>query len=426
MRWPWQKEAKSSTFLTLDGGGTVAAGLPPFASSLMLAGTEGAARSSSSLMAIVNWAMTQGSEPPLNVERRNSEGEWELAEGHPAQALLLRPDPDNIKASFSQLMQICMESLVICGNAYFYKLRAEGSGRVLGITPIRAASVNPRTEGGRLVGYQINLSGGQYITVPPEDVVHVMDGQDPTDPFIGRSRLKEAAAPVATDREIAAYTLAITKSPAPSYLVSPKDLEIGFTTDHAQEIKQKLLETTTGARAGGAVVPTIPMSMEKLSYSPDEMALDRIQAAIDAKLAAIFGLPAMVVGFQVGLERSTFANYAEAREAAVEQFLIPKWRLIEDALTLQLGPDFWGDDPSYRFAFAYSDIRALSDDTDALYKRTTEAFLANAISRGDWKRAVGMNPNPDDDLIYAYMLKGTDLQTLMAGVVAGKRADVPG
>jgi hypothetical protein len=37
-----------------------------------------------------------------------------------------------------------------------------------------------------------------------------------------------------------------------------------------------------------------------------------------------------------------------------------------------------------------------------------------------------MKPLPEDEGVYFWMLKGTDMQSLMAGVVAGKRNDVPG
>lgn len=423
--WPFAKEKKGISFLTGIEGGTVAAGLPPFTPTLMLAGTEADARRSSSLMAIVNWIMRQGAEPGMYVWKRNADGDWEKAPEHPAQKIINRPDPESPKVSMSLLMQVFMESLALGGNAYSYKLRS-ASGQVIGQTAIRGASIKPKKEAGRLVGYQINLSSGQYVTVPPEDVIHVMEGQDPEEPLLGRSRLKEAAAPIVTDKDLGAYILAITKSPAPSVIISPKNGEDGFGQEQAEAVKNSYMAAGSGNRAGGAIVPSIPMSVDKISYSPDEMMLDRIQAAVDAKLAAIFGLPAMVVGLQVGLERSTFSNYAEAREAAVEQLLIPLWRLIEEAFTLQLGPDFWGDDPNYKFGFDYDSVRALSADVNEVWDRATKAFLANAFDRATWKREVGMKPLPEDEGVFAYMLKGTDMQSLMAGVVAGKRSDVPG
>lgn len=401
------------------------AGLAPFTPTLMLAGTEADARRSSSLMAIVNWIMRQGAEPGMYVWKRNADGDWEKAPEHPAQKIINRPDPESPKVSMSLLMQVFMESLALGGNAYSYKLRS-ASGQVIGQTAIRCASIKPKKEGGKLVGYQINLSSGQYVTVPPEDVVHVMEGQDPEEPLLGRSRLKEAAGPAITDKDLAAYTLSLLKSPAPSALITLRNPEDSLSPEQAKSLSDSYTSAAAGNRAGSVVVPTLPVDLKEISYSPDKLVLDRIQAAVDAKLAAIFGLPAMVVGLQVGLERSTFSNYAEAREAAVEQLLIPLWRLIEEAFTLQLGPDFWGDDPNYKFGFDYGSVRALSADVNEVWERATKGFLAGTLSRADWKRAVGMKPLPEDEGVFAYMLKGTDMQTLMAGVVAGKRSDVPG
>ena len=423
MRWPWQKAEAKSTFLTMSEGGLVQAGLPPFAASLMLNGSEAEARRSSTVMAIINFARTQGSEPTLGVYK-NVEGEWQPDPGHPANALIRRPDPENNKVTFKELMGVKMEGLAMMGEGYAYKLRST-SGRVIGLTAIRSVSIAPKSERGKLVGFQITLATGETLVVPPDDIVQVKDGQSLKDPLRGYCRLTEIAHPTATDREIAAFSLALTKSPAPSLLVSAKEANM-MNPDQVDALKKRLVENSSGNRAGAAVASSIPLDVQKIGYSPDEMVLDRLQAMSDAKICAVFGIPAVVVGLPVGLDRMTYNNMREARRAALEDFLIPKWTLIEEALTMQLGPDFWGDDPNYKFAFDLDNLRALSEDMDAIYKRATDSFLANAIDRATWKTEVGMKPMPEDAGVYSYMLKGTDMQTLMAGVVAGKRNDVPG
>jgi HK97 family phage portal protein len=425
MRLPWRKEKKSSTFLTLDGPTTVHAGQPPFALPLVRAGNEAEARQSSAVMSIVNWAVTNCAEPLLKVYKRNGD-EWEVDAKNPANEIIRRPDPENNKRNHRWLNQVAFESLTLMGESFYYKLRGQGSGRVVGLIPIRAASVAPVAEGGMLTGYRITLSGGRMMTVPPEDVVHVMDGQDPANEFRGRSRLKELGMAVGTDISVMAYIYALVKSPAPSYAINPKNPEDEFQDTQAQDLKEGFTSMASGNRAGSAIVSTLPIDVQRIGFSPDEMMIDEIKAYVDANAASVLGLPAMVVGLQIGLERSTFSNYAEARTAAVEDFLIPKWSMIAAAMTEQLGPDFWGDSQDYEFRYDLSEIRALQDDEDALTERMVKLFTASAIDRATLKRELGMKPLPEDEGVYFWMLKGTDMQSLMAGVVAGKRNDVPG
>jgi hypothetical protein len=277
-----------------------------------------------------------------------------------------------------------------------------------------------------LTGYRITLSGGKMMTVPPEDIVHVMDGQDPANEFRGRSRLKELGMAVGTDISTMAYIYALVKSPAPSYAINPKNSEDEFQDAQAQALKEGFTNMTSGNRAGSAIVSSLPIDVQRIGFSPDEMMIDKIKAYVDANAASVLGLPAMVVGLQIGLERSTFSNYAEARTAAVEDFLIPKWSMIAAAMTEQLGPDFWGDSMDYEFRYDLSEIRALQDDEDALTERVVKMFNAGMVDRATALRELGMKPEATDVGFYSYMMKGTDMQSLMAGVVAGKRNDVPG
>jgi HK97 family phage portal protein len=425
MRLPWRKEKKSSTFLTLDGPTTVHAGMPPFSLPLVRGGSEAEARQSPGVMAIVNWITRNGVEPKLKVYRRKGD-DWEVDPVHPANEIIRRPDPENSKINHRLLNQVSLESLTLMGESFIYKLRGENSSRVLGLLPVRAASVAPVVAGGALTGYRISLANKQTVVVEPDDVIHVMDGQDPNDPFRGRSKLKEAGMPMGSDIGAAAYVYSLVKSPAPSYSINPKNSEDEFQDAQAQALKDGFTSMASGNRAGSAIVSSLPIDVQRIGFSPDEMMIDKIKAYVDANLASIFGLPAMVAGYQIGLERSTFSNYAEARQAAVEDLLIPMWSMIAAAMTEQLGPDFWGDSQDYEFRYDLSEIRALQDDEDALTERVVKLFTASAIDRATLKRELGMKPMPEDEGVYFWMLKGTDMQSLMAGVVAGKRNDVPG
>ena len=90
-------------------------------------------------------------------------------------------------------------------------------------------------------------------------------------------------------------------------------------------IMGKLLESarlvqqaTTGANAGGVVFPSVPLDVQTLGFSPEQMSLEQMPKLPEERITAVLGIPAITVGVGAGLDQATYANFREAREAAVE------------------------------------------------------------------------------------------------------------
>jgi phage portal protein BeeE len=139
------------------------------------------------------------------------------------------------------------------------------------------------------------------------------------------------------------------------------------------------------------------MKAERFGLSPEEMALDKILRLPEQRITAVFGVPAIVVGLGAGLERSTFANFKEAREAFTETVLVPLWRELAETITTQLGPDF-GLKPGQRFEYDISEVRALQEDVTALYTRTISAYKEGVLTLQESRQALGQDPEPQGDL----------------------------
>jgi hypothetical protein len=102
-------------------------------------------------------------------------------------------------------------------------------------------------------------------------------------------------------------------------------------------------------------------------------------------------VPAVVVGLGAGLARSTFANFAEARESAAESNLVPTWRLMAEELNTQLVPDF-GNPDLLVVDFDLSQVRILQTDQNALHQRTREDLLAGLITLDEALQEIGREP----------------------------------
>jgi hypothetical protein len=102
-------------------------------------------------------------------------------------------------------------------------------------------------------------------------------------------------------------------------------------------------------------------------------------------VTAVLGIPAIVAGLGAGLDRSTFTNMAEAREAAYEAGLIPMQRILGEDIRFQLLADF-GDDPfAFRFGFDLSKVRVLQED---LYRQAQRHDLGDPRRLGHGARGA--------------------------------------
>ena len=106
------------------------------------------------------------------------------------------------------------------------------------------------------------------------------------------------------------------------------------------------------------------------------MDLKALRRIPEERVTAVFGLPAIVAGLGAGLDRSTFANFKEAREAAYESNIIPTQRLLGAELKTQLLADFVGETDTWDLEFDLARVRVLQEDEDAKHTRARGDFAA--------------------------------------------------
>ena len=95
-------------------------------------------------------------------------------------------------------------------------------------------------------------------------------------------------------------------------------------------------------------------------------------------MTAVLGVPAIVAGLGAGLDRSTFTNFSEAREAAYESQIIPSQGVFGEDLRHQLLPNFEPDPEAFEVGFALSRVRVLQED------RMKQAGRLNTMVAGGW------------------------------------------
>jgi HK97 family phage portal protein len=279
------------------------------------------------------------------------------------------------------------------GNAYELKVRDATDDRVLSLWWAPSWSLEPRRREGSedfVSYYEYKPTPNERYELRPEDVIHHRYGFDPDNPMKGRSPLKAVLREIYTDEEAASYTATLLKNlGVPGVIISPGE-DVDVEDDDGEAIKQEFRNRFTAESRGEPLVLKANATITRLSFSPQELNLRDIRKLPEERVTGVLGLPAIVAGMGAGLDRSTFANYAEAREAGYEENIVPTQGAWSDDYDIQLLPDFVGDPELFHVDYDLSDVRVLQEDESKIWERYGGAFAKGAITLRRFYQGVGL------------------------------------
>lgn len=355
---------------------------------------------SSTVAAPVQWVGRTFPEAPPKIWREDADGQEERVRDHPMLRLLQRP---NGFFTGPVMWMATTTDWLVDGNAYWLKVRS-GFGDVVELWWTPHWMLQPRGDERTFITHYEYLVNGEVLRVDPADVVHFRNGIDPDDPRKGSSPLRSVLREVFTDDEAANFTAQLLRNMGvPGVVVSPKQWD-GPPPDQAEvnETKSYIKDMFTGDRRGEPLVLGGPTSVEQFGFSPEQLTLKELRRIPEERVTAVLGIPAIVAGLGAGLDRSTFTNMAEAREAAYEAGIIPMQRILAEEIRFQLLAEWLGGDEIWTtfFGFDLSKVRVLQED---LYRQQQRLDLA---VRGGWamvaeaRRAAGYAVDEDRDSIF--------------------------
>ena len=363
---------------------------------------------SSIVMAAVGWIARNFPEAPVRVQRRNDDGELEVATDDVAAdaflELLRRP---NDWYSGPLLWMATLVDYWVRGNAYWVKIRDRSTGgRVVALWWIPSWAIKPKwTEREPSIyvsHYLYQPNDESEIEIPPEDVVHFRWGFDPQNIRLGLSPLGTVLREIFTDEEAASYTGTVLRNlGVPGIVISPGE-DVDLEPEDADAIKEQFRQQFAADRRGDPMVLGATAKVDRVSLSPAELDLRVLRRIPEERVSAVLGVPAIVAGLGAGLDRSTFANFAEAREAGWEENIIPTQRLLAAELEAQLFDDFVDDLEGYLIDFDTSAVRVLQEDENEKWARYGKAASDGLIPISDFRRGVGL---PVDDELHDVYLR---------------------
>ncbi len=352
---------------------------------------------SSLIMAAVNWAGTQFAEPPPRVIEKRGD-EW-VPIDHPLPRLVERP---NKYYSGATMFKGFAYYWLVNGNVYWFKMR-DKAGRITALWLLDSEQCEPAwpDDGSEFIShYEIRVDG-KLSRLEVRDVIHFRYGIDPRNHRKGLAPLRALVEEVIADEAAISYSKAAMGSlGVPPFIVSPKPNADSVYTIDAEKVKEMLMSRTVGGERGKPIVFSAPMDIAQLGFNPGQMSLKEIHSLPEERVAAVLGIPAMVLGYGAGLEHSHYSNYESALKAAWNGFVIPTMKVIASELGHQLLPDYYNPREKERWVeFDTSEVWALQEDEKSIAEREVLKWNSGLTTRNEARGALGLEPLPDGDKV---------------------------
>lgn len=326
-------------------------------------------------------------------------------ESHPLRRLLASPNPIMSDVELDEMTEL---HLNLAGNA-FWEIVPDRAGRPVELWPLRPDLVRMK-RGTSQIHYGYDVNG----TTTPVDVIHFRK-TSPVDGIVGTPPMRAALRATALDSEATDFVKALLQNHAiPGVVVKMANLESVLDDATTKRLKAKWKQSYGGRNRGEPAFLQAGMDVQELGLNLKDLEFPDLRTISESRICMSFGVPPILVGAKVGLDRSTFANYKEARASFWEESLIPARKKIARTVTKHLVPRFSGPG-SRRIEVRpdWSEVEALREAEESRWQRATDAFRAGGLTLNDYRHEIGLEA-----------VDGGDVFLVPSGVVATR--DVSG
>jgi HK97 family phage portal protein len=325
----------------------------------------------------------------------------EALEDHRLRRLISRPNPVTNEFEFFEL---AVTYLDLAGNCYWLIQRGR-DGLPSELWPLRPDLIrifptrNPRVWS---YGYildptaSIRQQTSDIIPIPRGDVIHIKY-PNPLNAYYGQPPMRAAARATSLDNAATDFVDTLLRNYAmPGVVVTTAE---AVDQQVADMLKRKWKSTFGGSRRGEPAVLQAGMDVKPLSMNLTDLEFPDLRAYSEAHICGIFQVPPILVSAKVGLDRSTFTNYVEARKQLWEEAIFSLQRRFRDPIEAQLLPEFSGVGRTRVVTrWDNSDVVALQEAESAKWERATNALARGGITINDFRRTVRLDPLPGGDV----------------------------
>ena len=318
-----------------------------------------------------------------------NEGGIEEIKDSPLASLINRPNQnEDIYAFIERLVTF----LQVSGNVYVLKER-DRTNQITNLWLLRPdrVSIIPEDRGQNTYIYEID---GKEYALAKEDIAHLAL-PNPSGDVYGLSPLHVLARTVNLDLNMGDFAkMYFQNSGVPSGLLKIKRRLT--SQEEADRIRSRWRSTFGGSNNMHKVaVLDDDAEYQQMASSPKDMALTDLHYMTESRICAVFGVPPILISANVGLARSTFANYREARFSFHSETLEPLIKRIIRFLNHCLQYDYEGEGQIYA---DMAEMRAFLDDNDSQSARAASLFAAGIITLNEARQLVGEEAMDDGNI----------------------------
>jgi len=387
----------------------------------------------SAVYACVTAICTAYPEAPAKVYQHIDVGQRDELPEHPLKLLLDRPNQFLSREDVWHYTQWCKH---IAGNAYWRKIRSGRGGNVVQLWPISPTRIQPVTtradaEQGIFISYYAYTydPSKDPEQIPPEDIIHFRLGVDDKDHRVGCSPLARLVREVAGDDAAHVWQSSMLENGGTVGMLIQVPIDANITMEQAEEMKARFEDRFGGNNRGRTGVLMGGAKAEPYGFSPEQMDMKALHRIPEERIAAALRVPAIIAGLGAGLDRSTYANFREAREMFAEMTLMPLYGFDAATLNMQLTPEFTSD-RNISIAFDVTDLRAFQEDEDAKWTRLDMGVRGGWVRKNEARTDVGLPPDMDETPVLPPQFgmpqpPGTQQQANESGNAPGTKAFAP-
>lgn len=314
------------------------------------------------------------SESKINIYKLDND-ERELISDHPLKKLIKRPTPGLSEQEFWQVVETYIG---IAGFSAWEKERNK-KGEVIQLWPMRpdwCSFIRGQRKPISAIRYQPD--GLEHVDLPIEDIV-LFQYFDPMFPLLkGLSPSMVALDLVDMDNTSTKTVKRFLENG--NFLGGVLKTEQVLTDSEAERIRQRWNDSHSGSEnAGSIAVMGRGVDFTNTAQTFKEATFPELDARSEARICMVFKVPPMLIGAKIGVDRSTYSNYKEARKGFYESTITSEWKFLAGQLEEQLIPDFEKEPGLWSVEFDTNPIVALQED------RTEQISRAKTL----WESGLG-------------------------------------
>lgn len=331
-------------------------------------------------------------EPPLHLYSVDRKGAHKRIDEHTHPLLVLIDRPNELITQY-EFWELTTLHCGIAGHSFWWKER-DHVGNILALWPLRPDRVGPiystSAEEGEhaLLGWSYQVPGTtQYIPVPRRDVIafNLPNPAGESGGMIeGIGPLQVLATEVGADNEASKFVGNLLANYATPSLVIKTKVPL-VSEDDAKRLKAGWKQQFGGMQRGEPAILDADSEVQQIAWSLDKLEFPDLRGIAESRIAAAFGVPAILVGLRTGLQEGIRATISEQREYFAETTLANYWRRFSDQMSEDLAKEY-GEDLILRFDT--TQVKALQLQTRQQKQPIADAWDAGVALLDEYREHV--------------------------------------